>query len=566
MIILFSTPHYFGSAKTIADNLEKMKKSFDKYHNTPIGRAAGKAAGEAAKKAFQASRLASTAKVLKEGLYYTRKGYSLISGMMDNSPNSPTNGELGQLPFLSQSSINPLGRNDAIYHKTHVHVGKKTSSRIKTLASGPFVEKLTKSTSSSLSDYQDHEKRKYLVFKSGFNEKGYAFFLEDTYFSVEDYYKLFKIKERFDQELNDNNDGLKDIYGCVLKNYNQVKIKNRNPNFSCHVKIHLIKIVDIRTNVRSLIQQITHNSEQIENDSKGRIPKDFQYTTPVIYDYDNRFATSFLTNLSCSLSLSTKFREQAKIVRSWSSTLPPSSIWEFNLTTHLGRGIHINTINDLYNDNLSTQLTTVESMMQSLKELKDDKSNTLNIAKKNFELLRAKLDEKFVKSANEHPGSYILVMEYVGDRRATLQRNIDKDAFSGYSPCFLSVEFDTEITLLNNQDNPKEDEFLVYKRIRQDKNFPDDSTFKDIFYPNREIVFHIPSDKIGNRQKPYSILFDEIVGPDTPEVMDMLKDTFASFGLDPNSVTPDDLRNDLNNTNTTDPDTDTDSNLRGSEL
>ncbi len=82
------------------------------------------------------------------------------------------------------------------------------------------------------------------------------------------------------------------------------------PNFSYHILLHLVKIRDIRSNVRSLLQKIIHNSEQLTLNENDKIPIDFQYSTPKMSENDNKFAITFLTNLVFSLSMSQKFNDK----------------------------------------------------------------------------------------------------------------------------------------------------------------------------------------------------------------------------------------------------------------
>lgn len=455
-----------------------------------------------------------------------------IVGLMDNGYDSIANREKTSVPYLSQSSVTPLGKNEASYHKTFAHVGRRTSSAIKNIAKGPFVEKEKKSTSISSEDYQDHNKRRNLILQSGFNEKGFSWLTEDTYFSVSDYMTLFDVEKRFKEELSDDDRGTRDIYGCVFKTYNQLKIKNLMSPYTCHVRIHLVKILDLSSDVRSLVQEITHNSSQNSIDTSGRIPKDLQYTTPNIYDFNNRFSINFLTNLSCSLSLSSKFKEKAKIVKSWNTTLAAGSIWDFNLTTHMGRGIHINTLWDLSQTEEDRQigLTTIQEELKKLLETDDVKKLGLKIVRERIANLRSTLEKKFLRKTNEHPTAFVLVLEYVGDRRATIQRNKDKDLFSGYSPVKLQIEFETNITYLTDQNN--ESELLVYKRQRQEKNFKEGSIFENIFCPDREIKFHVSTNQIGNK-KAYSLIEDGSIfnTTDIPSMLQQVKETFQDFGL-----------------------------------
>ena len=513
-------------------------------------------------------------------------GGKIHAGLMNNGSNSAINTNDTLLPYISQTDVSGLGKNDSIYHKTIVHVGRRTSSRIKKIQSGPFVETLKKSVADSSNDYQDHNKRKLLYLNCGFNEKGFSFLTEDHCFTVDDYYTLFKVEKRFAKDLREATKGVKDIYGCILKTYNQIKIKNRMEYYSLHLKIHLIKIFDNETDIRSLIQETTHNELDKNYIKSGKIPREQQYTDPDLKNKTNRFSINFTTNLTCRLSLSTNFCRHARIVRSWTATLPAGSIWEFNLNTHLGRGIFLNNIFDL-KKNIVTHTNKPSPnkdkdeqtiVINDPKELKDifedvltqlaakDENQTIvdnvkeTIKDKLFKKTKKAKKQRAIKSNNDHPTGYILCLEYVGDRRSTLQRNQDKDLFTGYSPCKMMVEFKNEISYLTNQD--EEDELLVYKRSRQEKDFDDESDFKDIFCPDRAPSFHVPLEDIqlyGETKKcKYKLDYDRSLlqnSADFPDFLNQLKSTFKDIGLDPKTSTEDDTGFNFNNPPTPNEDT-----------
>ena len=77
----------------------------------------------------------------------------------------------------------------------------------------------------------------------------------------------------------------------------------------------------------------------------GKILEDEQYTDPN-HDPKNKITSSFEVSLKTQLTDSLIFNEECSIVKSWYKKLEPGSIWEFNLTYHLGKGIHINTLYD----------------------------------------------------------------------------------------------------------------------------------------------------------------------------------------------------------------------------
>jgi hypothetical protein len=482
-------------------------------------------------------------------------GGKLVAGLTDNGNNSVANNENSLISLVSSNETNGLGKNESIYKKTIAHIGKKTSSKIKFLQKNVGVEHLTKSTADSLSDYQDHKKRQQLQLGSGFNEKGFAFLGEDHYYSISDYYKLFNIEKKYKKQFEENKDGQKDIFGCVLKTVNQIKIRNRISNYSIHIKIHLIKILDLDSTVRSLITDLTHNSSSKKYNPAGKIPKDYQYSDPVVADLKNRFSTNFTTSLSCALNLSTLFNEKAKIINTWTTTLPPASIWEFNLTTHLGRGIHLNRINDLYNEGQKTRTynqskkdfdTAIDETIIKLKKTATDPSEfnldkVLGLVGEEF---KKKVTPIKTRNQNDHPSGYILCLEYVGDRRGSIRRNEDSDIFEGYSPCKIGVEFKHELSFLAHED--EKDSLVIYKRSRQEKNFSEGSEFPDIFCPDRAGKFHVKLEDINfsgeNKKAEYNLEYDTLVlgSSDTTGIFEHIQKSFKDLGLDPKDATEDD--------------------------
>ena len=455
------------------------------------------------------------------------------SGLIDNGYEGASNGEHGSIPFTSKSEDSSLGKNDARYYKTHIHVGKPSHGRIKNIQSGAFVETIERLTCSSSEDYLNHKDRNKLNFKCGFNEKGFAFLMEDTYFSIKDFYDLFRIKKNYQKELESNDDGKKDIYGCVLNTKHKFKLKNRMEYFTGHIKIHLIKILDLETDVRELIEEITHNSKTESVDKSGKIPVNQQYSDPDLSTKENKLSIDFVSSLNCNLKLSTRFKERAKIVKSWSRTLGPGSIWEFNLTHHYGRGIHLNKIYDIEKrKEKSKDPNQLDIIFDTLTETKNQTS-----VKKIKEMIAENLP-KSKKKTSEHPVGYVFCLEFVGDRRASIV-NKQNDYFSGYSPCHFSMEFDTKIKFLTNDQD--EEDLLVYKRNRQDKNFNEDSEFPDIFYPDRQPSFHVSFDEISNK-KSYKMVYDQGIksSTDFSSVIEILGEKLTEYGLNLGSINPED--------------------------
>ena len=58
-------------------------------------------------------------------------------------------------------------------------------------------------------------------------------------------------------------------------------LKSRVEFYDLKVKIHLVSLFDINTDVRELVKEFTNNSEKIGYISSGTIPKDEQIGEPV---------------------------------------------------------------------------------------------------------------------------------------------------------------------------------------------------------------------------------------------------------------------------------------------
>lgn len=490
---------------------------------------------------------------------------NIVTGLVGNGPASIFNFGSSLLTYLAENSTSPIGNNQAIYHKTHVHVGTPTSKKIRKFKEDPFVLTETKLLSDSASDYQSHTKRRQLHIKAGFNEKVFAVMMENTFATLEDMYMLFDVKKRFEKQLRGIEDGAMEIFGCITKTHFQIKLKNKLDNYTAHVQIHLVKITNNDMQVRHLLAKMTRNSTIETQDPTGRIPVDFQYTDPETTNLQNKFSVNFQADLRTNLSQSSIFNENAQIVKTWSRTLPASSIWEMNLTTHYGRGLSINMLNDMYK---RSDVCSAEKQ----KKAKEDVENGRQVFE--FDLNPADFVSKIIKDittegnlkgskkavkeatemanklmnnymdqgsliAGKHPVSYCLYVEAVGDRRSSLLRIKDDDTFDGYSPVFLHAEFSHLIEYLSKEDSP--DEILTYKKIRQHRNFEDDSTeLQEIFYPDREMRFHVPFDdikfpgkKTSKEKCNYSMDYDNVLlsNPDTPNIIETINKAMKGLGL-----------------------------------
>lgn len=240
---------------------------------------------------------------------------------------------------------------------------------------------------------------------------------------------------------------------------------------------------------------------------RGKIPEDEQYTDPDIENLKNRFSASFSTSLKTKLTDSILFKDRAKIVHTWHHVMNPGSMWDFKITHHYGRGIHMNYLYDIENIN------------------------------------------------PENCVGYFLVVEQVGDSRATIIRKSDKDKFDGYWPSSLRYSFEHAITYLGVEDDDADFESdakpSVYKVKRREDDFAENSEFSKIFTPDREATFNIDYDKIqllehqSNEEiseKKFLLEYNNAVIPSFAE-LENLKEKYGNIGLE---VDLDDLGRNIN--------------------
>jgi hypothetical protein len=421
----------------------------------------------------------------------------LVGSIVDNGENSPLHNKVNKIPLLSCNSCTPNAKNNSVYMKTVTHVGLPTNRRINRIKGGPFMETLTKTITATNCDYQEHEKRKNLWLNCGFNQKGHCFLMEDTYFTVDDYLKMYKVNEKYKDEFSINHKGVKNIYGCVLNTRHIIKIRSRMEFYDAKLKIHLVKITDINSDVRSLIKDFTNNSEQKIYSSSGKIPKDEQLNEPE-FKKRNKATLSFLTIPETFIKSCNKFTERARIVRTWNRTLTSGSTWEFDMTHYLGGGAHLNTMFDMKNQ--------------------------------------------------EHPSGFVFYIEYLGDNRASLRHNTTGDVHMGYGPCNLFLEFEKRMCYITNQND--EENLVVTKLSRNETDFEEEGEFFGLFHPDRKTRFNVNYfDLMGeNKKSEYTLEYDQfnVNSNEIKNILKSVKEEFAKNGLEPEDATEDDIALNLN--------------------
>lgn len=473
--------------------------------------------------------------------------------LIESSINNFLNSKDSNIPL---SEINTSITNNATqYLVTKAHVGKPTSKRLKNLISTPLVQFNKKDISHSEKDYLEHGKRKNLILNCGFNEKGFAYLLEDNYMSVRDFIKFYQVDPSIEENLLKIRKGKHDTYGAIYNTHNKLTFTNDMKYYDIVMKLHMVKIKDLHNDPRQLIRDTTNNASDVldittldtdtedriinemdkevedlknytdsratylrsskssgtiqkflkdslkasniskkvkrllmsylntsfgfrsNSSSLGKIPEEDQYTDPKYTEYSNKFSCNYITSLTTNLNDSIAFRDRATIVSTWNRRISPGSTWEFNLTHHYGKGLHLNYLYD-------------------------------------------------VKSINEdYPVGYIFIVEFFGDKRSKITRVSDEDCFNGYSPVKLRCQFAYQLSYLGKEnDDTDEDIPVVYKRKRQEKDFNDNSPLNSYFSPERQPYLHIPIEEIDlvigksrkdQKPKTFVLEYDQNILPST---------------------------------------------------
>ncbi len=511
--------------------------------------------------------------------------------IIDGAIKSFFNASNEQATLSGMTLVSNLGVNNSTITRTNFHIGRLTTKRVKRQGNTPLVEFFSKVLASSHKDYIQHGKRKNLTLTSGFEQKGYSFLMEDTFLSTRDLLELFSKDQKIKKNLLRNKNSLRDVYGCLYNTRLNLKISSGIDYYSVKVRIHLVRITDIHDDPRELISEITNNinnkfvdvDSEIETNSTetnktktnntksekkstvrnllrkgseafselsektkeeivddlinrsnidktlkdtfkrslkglirsngslrgkksdlGRLNEDEQYTDPNVNDLRNQFSVNFNTSIRTQLNDSIQFRDRAKILHTWSRVLSPGSIWDFNITQHFGKGIHLNYLYDIENLN------------------------------------------------DEHPATYVFVIEHFGDARAKVIRKKDNDTFCGYGPSRLRIEFEHRINYLGTQNDEMLDHEdpipCVYKTKRREEDFEPGSEFAELFTPDREPSFNlnfediqmIEDNKKSSQKKDFILQYDTTIMP-SENLLEGLKQTYQNRGLDGNDVTEDDL-------------------------
>ena len=446
------------------------------------------------------------------GLITHKVTRNLFVSLVDHVNSSLSNFGSNKLPMIYQNEVQ--ANNNSKILRTHCHVGHKGGRRIKKAKQGAFHGSTHIVLEDTEQDRIDHNYRKQLHSSCGFGQKGYDIFLEDSFIRITDLINLCNADEYFeeikeekkrfakshelDEEILKNgwqdipvgslvgtgrdiwknrnrnrtdtsedlepenttksknpkrpDRGLTKYYAGITKTVTKLKIRNIFPVYDVRVFVHLCQPINHLEpdSPRKLYGGLINATPIVEGKRSGikarGIKNDCLYSFESLPKVDNYcFKVHLDTALNTKIERTDAFRHRAQIVKTWVRELKENDQFHLTLHEHLGDGIYLN----------------------QLEEIKEEYGNS--------------------------PFNYFFIVEYFGDRRATITRNKDGDSFHGYSPAALSYRLKQEIHYVMNQNDP--DIPIVLKFSEKDGNF-ETKELMEMFCPTRESPFNVDYDNI----------------------------------------------------------------------
>ena len=384
--------------------------------------------------------------------------------------------------------------NQITITKTFAHMGRPYSRKLRSYIDGPVHDKFTKLLLDTRQDFKDPKYKVCLNSYAGVNQRNYTFLDSRTYLSMQDiniltnfqeshhdllekeYLRLLKqLKKTFTE--SENGELLNKIarnrlksrsdnrvikhYAALLGQKTQIKIYNRIPVYDVHAMVHLVRFNSYEsrdmTTIDDLLEDIQWRFQSsLDTEQKqwlSRIPS--EKVKKQTRSKTTKFSQQLHTTLDVNVRELESFKKNCTVVKSWARKIPSGGIWEFNLREKFSDGIYLNKVHEL---------------------------NSMKI----------KADT---------PVNHFYMIEYYGDRRASVFRNVDKSTFPGvYSPVMVGYDVKFEIEHLSKVSS--QDEIASYEEVFKSKEFLDDSLSLE-FYPDRGEYLNVDIDNvsIGNPEE-----------------------------------------------------------------
>jgi hypothetical protein len=314
-------------------------------------------------------------------------------GAIANVATAVINNSTEMLPYYARETVKSLGVEGTKVYTLRLNVGRKSTFSLLSAErqNGSAIVKLSDSIIGSVGT----ESRSYLSKKVGFNQKSFDFLSTNFYLTVNDYESLYnasswKIPEH----------SVKVPYGLVMQEYNKLKIRNSNTYHPIEVKIHLIKILDDDLSMFELFRKVFNRDPKTQD--SGTIPASYQISEPQPRA-KNSFMYTTICYSSATLNLSSAFKTQAKVCKTFKKTLNPGDTYVFNLIHSCGSGVRIDVLNTYLNGS----------------------------------------------AKGDQPTGYGIIVEVIGTECEGI-RITDKSVFLGTSPAYYNYEFSKAVKVVKN--------------------------------------------------------------------------------------------------------------------
>ena len=421
---------------------------------------------------------------------------------------------------LARSSNSLLGANPPMVHtnkytntrkgqikETTLHVGKPIEGRFKVIPSFHYVNRV--SLADTEMDCNDPKKKKELVSSCGFNQRNVIFLDNDPYLSVSNLQRITDAKKHIKEVVEERVKTQKprkvektrskwarrktnvSLHSLVHNIKSTYKIRNLMPEFNVSLIIHVCCMKDTTecqlgpTEVRKAIILEALDKKNLQSSLR-----DDQILTnnEIKEDKEVYFKEELKLSIDSVIKKSTVFRDNINCLNTITRRLKPGDRLDFNLIEHFREGINLN-------------------------KLTKNKNN------------------------EELPSTLFLIIETLGDPRATLRDKQHDLLYNGYSPTKIGFDMRMDISYVawnKDRDNP-----IVIRKEEARLDY-DDEDLGEEYYPSREQKFNVDLSNIqigGNLNKKTRY---ELILEDQSEVIPMLSEIKTK---DDNEVlTEDDVR------------------------
>jgi hypothetical protein len=370
-------------------------------------------------------------------------------GMIEHGFDKLINNTKSKVAFAMKEGSTSAETNLMKKHIIKFNCGIPSTRSVKQVRSQQGSQKLF--LHSTISQDINKIERELNFIKFGFNQKSILFLGKNSYVTMSDYAKLYRLeKQNYPKTFQ------RVPYGMVLYEFSKFKLLNSDSYNSMGIKVHLVEVVNNKYDQLHIYNNTFNKSLKLTDQEDGRIPVNYQLKPLQSSSVMHRM----LVTPKCSINSSQFFKNNVKIIRTFSSKLEPGDVLEFNLRVNCGSGIRL----DLLKENL-------------------------------------------IETVGNQPSSYSLILEVIGfDCEAV--RLLDGCKFIGTSPGWYTIEYDKglELCLQNNSIGSTELQGILESEELDIPEYAIKTYRKD---PVKEKPLNVDADDIGNptdKSKTFAII------------------------------------------------------------